>query len=145
MSGTITNGISTGKDVAAVLVGPTGAIDLPPLTGFDDEPVYETLKSKVLNGPTRQFSLPDGHNVSLKFDRQDGAVDAFQSAIEAAYWAANGWIPLFTLYTYVTERDGSTSRFEYTELDLAYKPGSWKSGSPVAAELKGFARYKRAL
>lgn len=142
---TITNGFSIGKDLSLVLVGPTGAIQLPKLTDFDDEPVYETVKSKVLSGPTRQISLPDGHNLTIKFDREDSSVDEMFSGIEAAYWAAGGFVPSFSLYEYVTERDGSQSTFEFVEVDLQYKPGSWKSGSPVAGELKGYARYKRAI
>ena len=144
MSGT-TNGISVGKDITGVLVGPAGAITLPKITGFDSEAVYETVKSKVLNGPTRQFSLPDGHNLSIKFDREDGSLDRFYVAVEAAYWAAGGFVPQFTYYSYITERDGSSSNFEYTEVDLQYKAGAWKSGAPVPGELKGFARYKRAV
>ena len=141
----VTNSFNIGKDLSLVLVGPTGAITLPKITDFDDEAVYETVKSKVLDGPTRQFSLPDGHNLTIKFDREDGAVDSMFSAIEAAYWAAGGFVPSFTLYEYVTERDGTQSTFEFTEVDLQYKAGSWKSGSPVNGEIKGFARFKRAI
>ena len=137
------NAFSIGKDISLVLVGPQGAIALPKVTGFDPEPVYEMVKSKVLDGPTRQVDLPDGHNISIKFDREDGRVDTFFAGIEAAYWAVGGYVPSFSLYEYVQERDGSTTTFEYTELTLQYKPGSWKSGSPVSGELKGYARYKR--
>lgn len=144
MSGT-NNTFSIGKDLSAVLISAQGAVTLPQLTSFDDEPVYETVKSKVLDGPTRQIDLPDGHNLSLRFDRETAAVDTLFASIEAAYWAAGGYVPLFALYQYITERDGSTSAFEFTELTLQYKPGSWKSGSPVSGELKGYARYKRAV
>ncbi|MGI4793139.1 MAG: hypothetical protein ACRYG8_03455 [Janthinobacterium lividum] len=146
MSGTkTTNGFSIGKDLSLVLVGPTGAIHLPKITDFDDEPIYETVKSKVLDGPTRQVSLPDGHNLTIKFDREDGAVDSLFSGLEAAYWAVGGYMPHFSLYEYVTERNGSQSTYEFVEVDLQYKPGSWKAGAPVAGELKGYARFKRSL
>lgn len=145
MSGSNTT-FSVGKDISFMLVGPTGVtMQLPQLTGYDSEPMYETAKSKVLDGPTRQFSLPDGHNLSMKFDREDATVDTFFTALEAAYWVAGGFVPSFTGYEMIVERNGTTSTFEYTELDLQYKPGSWKSGSPVAGELKGYARYKRAI
>ena len=138
------NAFSIAKDLALVLVGPGGAaIQLPKITGFDPKPMYETVKSKVLDGPTRQVSLPDGYNISIKFDREDGQVDTFFSGLDAAYWAAGGYVPQFSLYEYITERNGATSAFEYVEMDLQYEPGSWKSGSPISGELKGYARYKR--
>ena len=138
------NTMSISKDLALVLVSSTGAsLQLPKLTGFDVKPIYETVKSKVLDGPTRQVSLPDGYNLSIKFDREDGQVDTFFAGLEAAYWAVGGYMPTFALYEFVTERNGSTSEFEYTEIDLQYEPGSWKSGSPVSGELKAYARYRR--
>ena len=140
------NSFSIGKDISFILVSPLGAtIQLPKLTGFDDELIYETVKSKVLDGPTRQVSLPDGHKLSVKFDREDGSVDTFFAALEAAYWAAGGFVPQFTGYVNVTERNGTSSRFEYLQLDLQYKGGSWKSGAPVPGELMGYARYKRSV
>jgi hypothetical protein len=145
MSGSTSNTFSVGKDLQLVLVGPNGPITVPQVTGFDPKPQYEVAKSKVLDGPTRQFSLPDGHKLGIKFDREDSAVDDFAAAMEEAYWQPGGFVPLFTLYAYVTERNGSTSTYEWAEATFEYQPGDWKSGSPVAGSLDGFARYFRKV
>lgn len=132
---------TVGKDIQIVLTGPTGNITLPKITGFHHEPQYEVAKSKVLDGPTRQFSLPDGHKITIKFDREDSQMDDFAAAMEAAYWAVGGFVPQFTLAAYVTERNGSTSRYNWPEFDITYKPGEWKSGAPVSGQIDGFARF----
>ena len=140
------NAFSVGKDISIVLVSAGGGqVDLPKLTGVHFTPQYDTFKSKPLDGPTRQFDLPDGHQFSLKFDREDGRVDKFFAAIEAGYVVLGGFVPTYTLYAYVTERNGSQTTFEFTEATVQYKPGEWKSGGPVSGTIDGFARYWRIV
>jgi hypothetical protein len=145
MSGTTNNGFSTGKDLQLALMGPTGLIAMPLVTSFNPEPQYEVAKSKAIDGPTRQFSLPDGHKISIKFDRKDPTLDNFFAALEAAYWVIGGFVPTFTLYAYVAERNGGTSTYEWREFTTEYKPGDWKSGSPVSGGIDGFARFFKKI
>jgi hypothetical protein len=153
MSGTVganvappQNIFSVGKDLQAVLSGPTGSVQLPKLTGFSHKPQYDTIKSKPLDGPTIQVDLPDGHTFELDFDRKDSGVDTFFTATEAAYWAAGGFVPTFNLTFFVTERaTGSSSIWQLAEVTLKYDPGSWKTGAAVAGKIMGYARYWRRL
>jgi hypothetical protein len=139
---TPSNAFSVGKDITGILVSQTGVqVDLPHLTGVHFTPQYDTFKSKPLDGPTRQFDLPDGHQFSLKFDREDDSLDSFFAMIETAYWAVGGFVPTFTLYFYITERNGTQTTFEFSEVTVQYKPGEWKSGAPVSGSIDGFARF----
>ncbi len=143
---TPSNSFSVGKDLSVVLTGPGGTvIELPKLTGWHFEPQYDSFTSKPLDGPKRMLDLPDGHNFALKFDREDAQVDQFFAALEAAYWALGGFVPSFTMYAYITERNGSQTTFEFTESTVKYKQGEWKSGSPVAGQIDGYARYWRVV
>jgi hypothetical protein len=139
------NSFSVGKDLAVILVGPTGVVQLPKITGWHFEPQYDSFSSKPLDGPTRKLDLPDGHNFSIKYDREDATVDNFFALIEAAYWAAGGFVPTFTMYAYITERSGGQTTFEFVEATVKYKQGEWKTGAAVSGQIDGYARYWRVV
>lgn len=143
MTATPVNALSISKDIAVHITTTLGELSLPPLTGFDDEPIFETVKSKVLDGPTRQADLPDGWKGSIKFDRVDNTVDSFFGRAETAFWVSGGYAFTGTMMVFITERDGSQSVYEYVECSLTFKAGSWKSGSPVGQEIMFYARYRR--
>ncbi len=140
------NVFSVGKDIQVLLTGPSGVVSLPRLTGWHFDPQYDTAKSKPLDGPTIQYDLPDGYTGSLMFDRRDAAVDSLFASIEAAYHTLGGFVPTFGISVYVTERaTASQSAWQFVEATLKYKPGSWKSGAPVAAQIDFYARYWRQV
>ncbi|MBB3175395.1 hypothetical protein FHR90_003250 [Endobacter medicaginis] len=137
---------SLGKDVSLVIVGPDGStLDLPNVTAFTSKPSYKEVKSQVLNGPPIQRNVPDGWTGEVSFDRTSVAIDALIAVQEGSFWLAGGDVGVGTIYQYVTESNGSTSAFEYTECAMSFDTGSWKSDTTVEMKLKFYARYRNAI
>ncbi len=71
------NNFTTGRDVSIVINGANGLITLNGITNFNPKPITYTLKSKPLNGPPVFGYIPDGWEISFKFDRMDSGLDDF--------------------------------------------------------------------
>lgn len=129
------NGYSVGKDVVITLNMPSGILRVN-LTMFDAKPVFLDLKSRPLNSPPVHMNIPDGWKGSAKVDRQDASLDDFTAQAEAAYWAGQNVLKGSITQT-VTEPDGSTSRYRFTNVSLKITdPGSWSAEKLVDQSLE---------
>lgn len=128
------NGYSIGKDNVLTINTPSGIMRVT-LTHFDAKPVYTDLKSMPLDKPPVHMSIPSGWKGSAKLDRQDATIDDFVAANEAAYWAGQTVLPGSITQT-ITEVDGSTSRYRYTNVNIKVTdPGAWASEKLVDQSL----------
>jgi hypothetical protein len=135
------NGYSIGKDVVLTINTPTGLMRVT-LTAFDAKPVYTDLKSTPLDKPPVHMSIPSGWKGSAKLDRQDATVDDYVAANEAAYWAGQTVIQGSITQT-ITEANGTTSRYRYTNVNLKVTdPGNW-SGEKLVDQSLEFEASRR--
>ena len=135
------NGYSIGKDVVLTINTPNGIMRVT-LTGFDAKPVYTDLKSTPIDKPPVHMSIPSGWKGSFKLDRQDATVDDYVAANESAYWAGQNVIPGSITQT-ITEVDGSTSRYRFTNVNLrVVDPGNW-AGEKLVDQSLDFEATRR--
>jgi hypothetical protein len=129
------NGYSIGKDAVFTINTPNGILRVT-LTGFDAKPVYTDLKSVPLDKPPVHMSIPSGWKGTAKLDRMDSSVDDYVAANEAAYYAGQS-ILQGTITQTITEVNGTTSRFRYTNVNLrVVDPGAWASEKLVEQSLE---------
>jgi hypothetical protein len=140
----VSNQFSISKDCTIQLVTNLGSIQLPKLTGFHAEPIFETPKSKVMDGPTIQMDIPDGWNITIKFDRVDNDIDAFFSLAEATYHAT-GIVLTGTILQFIVERSGGLTTYQFQECSIKWKSGDWKAGSPISYEIDAYARFRKSV
>lgn len=129
------NGYSIGKDVKLTINGPNGLLRIT-LTAFDAKPVYTDLKASPLDSPPVHMSIPSGWKGTFKLDRQDSTIDDFLATNEAAYWAGQNILQGSITET-ISEVDGSSSRYRYTQVNLKVTdPGSWAGEKLVDQSLE---------
>ena len=129
------NGYSVGKDVVLTVNTPTGILRLP-ITNFDAKPVYTDLKAMPLGSPPKHMSIPTGWKGTIKLDRQDSTVDDYCAQVEASYWAGQN-IVTGSITETISEVNGSTSRYRYTDVNLKITdPGAWAGEKLVDQSLE---------
>ena len=129
------NGYSVGKDVVLTVNTPTGILRLP-ITNFDAKPVYTDLKAMPLGSPPKHRSIPTGWKGTIKLDRQDSTVDDYCAQVEASYWAGQN-IVTGSITETISEVNGSTSRYRYTDVNLKITdPGAWAGEKLVDQSLE---------
>ncbi|HQU04299.1 MAG TPA: hypothetical protein PLT25_06230 [Acidocella sp.] len=118
MSGTF----NVGQDIQVVVKTATGqTIDVSGVTDFTWKARYNKVGVEPLNSPPLERDLPAGHDFTLTIDRTGGANDALFSAVESGYWAGgypNGTTGGGAIYVFLSETDGSRSRYEGTNVTL---------------------------
>ena len=135
------NGYSVGKDVVCTLNMPSGILRVI-LTNFDAKPVYTDLKASPLNSPPVHMSIPSGWKGTAKCDRQNATLDDFAAAYEAAYWAGQN-VLTGTITETISEVDGSTSRYKFTNVNLKVTdPGAW-AGEKLVDQTLEFEASRR--
>jgi len=138
------NGYSVGKDVVLTLNMASGILRVI-LTNFDAKPVYTDLKAMPLNSPPEHMSIPTGWKGTAKCDRQNSTLDDYAAANEAAYWAGQN-ILTGTITETISEVDGSTSRYKFTNVNLKVTdPGAWAGEKLVDQTLKSEASRRLKL
>ena len=114
MSGTVPqNPYTIGRNVQVIFLWNGTRYDLATVTGFTSKQMVKKQRVEPLNSKPVIFNTPTGWTGTITTDRGSGDLDKLINAIEAAYWAALT-VGSGTLYTYITERDRSVSRFQYT-------------------------------
>ena len=135
------NGYSIGKDNVLTVNTPNGILRVK-LTAFDAKPVYKDLQSNPMNEPPVHMSIPSGWKGSFKLDRQDATIDDFIAANEAAYWAGQA-IQQGSITQTITEVDGTTSRYRFTNVNIRVTdPGNW-AGEKLVDQTVEFEASRR--
>jgi hypothetical protein len=128
-----TNSFNVGRDgyQLTIMDSTMGQITINGITSFDVKPQMVKLKSVGVDGRIRRRAIPDGHAGTFEIDRQDPSYDRYFASREANYFA--GLAPgLIVITQTIQELDGSTSQFQYTDVELYPEDsGKWAGQEKV--------------
>ena len=133
------NSYSVGKDIAYVAVTSAGTLSLNGKTDYSIKPKYTDLNHKGLDGLNVHGIIPDGWEISMRFDRTDPNVDNYFAQLEADYY--NGVNQQGgTIFESIVEKDGSISSYRYTNVILKYdSAGDWKGDTLIPISITAMA------
>lgn len=136
---------SIGRDCSVVLIhplAPGGRVELPNVTGFNANLETSDLRAMRLDGARLNASLPNGWTGRFDVDRNGPGVDDLIALVEAA-WRTTGVLYAATVFQYVTEPDGATSTYQFTECALSFPAvGEWRADAIVSQQIS-FAANRR--
>ena len=131
-----------GKDYSVVFMGPFGRVDFSHVTMFDAKPVIKTVKVDPLNTQPIARDIPGGWDFNVTIERANANADSFQALQETAFWAGVS-IPVGAMYVYISETDGSTTTWQYTNVVMHLEDaGSASQEKSVSQKIKGFASQR---
>src|SRR3954451_24927824 len=108
---------SVGRDTQLVVIGPSGRIDLTHVTSFDSRQITQSVRVDRLDGTHMGTELPKGWEGHFEIERGNSAVDDFVAATEQQYFNGSSSNPAM-MYQYITETDGSTSTYQYDNVNF---------------------------
>ncbi|AFW00509.1 phage protein [Gluconobacter thailandicus F149-1 = NBRC 100600] len=138
------NPYSIGRDCRITVLWNGQRVDLRDVTSFGASQETHALRASPLNGMPVEFNVPNGWRGSFQIARASAALDNLVAAIEAAYWNA-GTVGSGTIYQYVTEPDGTTSTWEYTNISIKLKNDAWQSDQMVHQTVQFFASTRTKI
>jgi hypothetical protein len=139
------NTFSVGRDCQLVVMGPAGRVDLSHVTGFETRQLTQSVRVDRLDGSQLATELPKGWEGTFEIERGSSAADDFIAAAENQFFNT-GPVPVGTLYQYVTETDGSTSTYQYTNVVFKLlSAGMWKGDASVKQKLEFFAARRQRI
>ena len=138
------NPYSIGRDCRITVLWNGQGVDLRDVTSFGASQETHALRASPLNGMPVEFNVPNGWRGSFQIARASAALDNLVAAIEAAYWNA-GTVGSGTIYQYVTEPDGTTSTWEYTNVSIKLKNDAWQSDQMVHQTVQFFASTRAKI
>lgn len=138
------NPYSIGRDCRITVLWNGQRVDLRDVTSFGASQETQALRASPLNGMPVEFNVPKGWRGSFQIARASAALDNLVAAIEAAYWNA-GTVGSGTIYQYVTEPDGTTSTWEYTNISIKLKNDAWQSDQMVHQTVQFFASTRTKI
>ncbi|BCK75785.1 hypothetical protein AA0242T_1343 [Acetobacter aceti NRIC 0242] len=134
-----------GRQGSIILIWNGNRIDIQDVTDFSVHQEIRAQKVSPLNKPPVEFNTPAGWRGSFTIDRGNSALDDLFNTDELAFWNSNT-ISSGVLYCYIQESDGSTSKFEYSGLTLAFSnAGKFTAESVVSQSVTFFASLRRAI
>ena len=134
-----------GKYYRAQIVTALGVLIVPNVTGIHQKQERKKVVSDPLNAPPQHASFPQGWTVGIDFDRTDNTVDAYFAAEEANFWNG-GQVLNGTLYVYITEVNGSQSRYMFNNCAFSYDDaGTAKGVDKVSCKISAMASTRTAL
>lgn len=138
------NPYSIGRDCRITVLWNGQRVDFRDVTSFGASQETHALRASPLNGMPVEFNVPNGWRGSFQIARASAALDNLVAAIEAAYWNA-GTVGSGTIYQYVTEPDGTTSTWEYTNVSIKLKNDAWQSDQMVHQTVQFFASTRAKI
>ncbi|MDE1009669.1 MAG: hypothetical protein OSB38_28820 [Paraburkholderia fungorum] len=122
------NSFNVGRDGSQITIFDSilGQLTFNGMISFDSKPRTKELESEGIDGTTRFRFVPNGHEGSFEFDRQDASVEAAFAQYEANFYA--GLPPPTAVITQtINELDSSVTQFQYIGVQLNLTDaGAWK-------------------
>jgi hypothetical protein len=122
------NSFNVGRDGSQITIFDTlaGQVTFNGMISFDSKARTKELESEQITGNTLFRFVPNGHEGSFEFDRQDSSVEAYFAQLEANFYAQLP--PPYAVITQtINELDGSVTQFQYIGVQLNLTDaGSWK-------------------
>jgi hypothetical protein len=122
------NSFNIGRDGSQISIFDSvlGKLTFNGMISFDSKARTKELESEQITGGTIFRFVPNGHEGSFEFDRQDSSVEAAFAQYEANFYAQLP-PPTATITQTITELDGSITQFQYIGVQLNLTDaGSWK-------------------
>jgi len=141
-----TNYFNVGRDIQVVALDQNGLpITLNNVTMFDSKMVTANIKVDRLDSIQMNAELPKGWTLDIEGVRAGPALDSFFAILETN-WYQSGTYNTSSVYVYITEPDGSTSTFQFTNVAFKYDDGgSWSGDKEVKWKMSGIANRKIAI
>ncbi|KXU99233.1 hypothetical protein AD929_15670 [Gluconobacter potus] len=122
---------SIGRDTRVVFRWNGSTVELPDVVSFTSQQGTVALRSVPLNSQPTTYEVPNGWSGTVQCQRTNSNLDDLIASTEAAFWSA-GTITNGTLYQYITEPDGSTTTWQYTNVSIVLNAaGSWANDGMV--------------
>lgn len=141
------NTFNIGRDGSQITIFDSiaGQVTFNGMVSFDTKPRTKELESEGINGVTTFRNVPNGHEGSFDFDRQDSSVEAYFAILEANFYA--GLPPPTAIITQtINESDGSVTQFQFTGCALKLdNAGTWKGLDKVQPKVSWRASKKIPL
>ncbi len=135
------NNLSVGSDISFVVVTSAGTLTIDGKTSYKPKHLSSDLEHHGLY-ETTYGKVYKGWQVGVMFDRSSPAVENYFIQDEANYYAGVNQIG-GTIYETVTEKDGTTSQYRYTNVILKYdEAGDWKKDGYVGLSVTAMASRK---
>ena len=122
---------SIGRNTRVVFRWNGSTVTLPDVVSFTSRQGTVPIRSTPLNKQPETFEVPNGWTGTVQCQRTNANLDNLVADIEAAFWSA-GTITNGDLYQYITEPDGSTTTWHYTNVSIVLNAGgSWSNDTLV--------------
>jgi hypothetical protein len=130
---------SVGRDCQVVVLGAYGRVDLEHVTGFEARQHTASVRVDRIDGTTLGAELPKGWEGTFDLERGNSAAEDFIAQLEADFFAGNN-PSAGTLYQYISEIDGSTSTYQFSNVVFKLaNAGLWRGDASVKQRLEFFA------
>lgn len=141
------NSFNIGRDGSQITIFDSiaGQVTFNGTISFDSRARTKKLESENITGTTVFRNVPNGHEGTFEFDRQDSSVEAYFAQAEANFYAQLP-PPVAVITQTINELDGSVTQFQYigVQLDLT-DAGSWKGLDKVNPKVGWVASKKIPL
>ena len=122
---------SIGRNTRVVFRWNGSAVTLPDVVSFTSRQGTVPIRSTPLNKQPETFEVPNGWTGTVQCQRTNANLDNLVADIEASFWSA-GTVTNGDLYQYITEPDGSTTTWHYTNVSIVLNAGgSWSNDTMV--------------
>ncbi|OBR52332.1 hypothetical protein [Paraburkholderia tropica] len=141
------NSFNIGRDGSQITIidSLAGQVTFNGMISFDSRARTKKLESEQITGGTIFRNVPNGHEGTFEFDRQDGSIEAYFALLEANFYAG-ATPPSASITQTITELDGTVSQYQYVgvQLDLS-DAGAWKGLDKVNPKVGWVASRKIPL
>lgn len=138
------NSFNVGRDGAQITFFDSvlGRVTFNGQIGFETKPRTKKLESETIAGVTKFRNLPNGHEGTFEFDREDSSVTDFFARQEANFFA--GLPPSEGVITQtIKELNGSPSQYQYVGVVVALdEDGNFKGLDKVTQKVEWRASKK---
>ncbi|MFT8522049.1 hypothetical protein [Gluconobacter oxydans] len=138
------NPYSIGRDCRITVLWNGQRVDLRDVTSFSAAQETQALRANPLNGVPLEFNVPNGWRGAFQIARANAALDNLVAAVEAAYWNA-GTVGSGMIYQYVTEPDGTTSTWEFSNVSMQLKSDPWQADHMIHQTVQFFASTRTKI
>jgi len=141
------NSFNVGRDGAQLTIRDSiqGTVNFNGMISFDTKPRTKKLESETIDGETRFRSLPNGHEGTFEFDREDSSVTDYFANKEANFFANLPPEDVFITHT-INNMNGTVSQHQYIGVDLALDDdGTYKGLDKVVQKVSWRASHKILL
>jgi hypothetical protein len=141
------NSFNVGRDGSQITIFDSiaGQVTFNGMTSFDSRARTKELESEPITGETVFRNVPNGHEGTFEFDRQDSSIEAFFAQLEANFYAQLP-PPVAIITQTVQELSGGITTFQYIGVQLKLDDaGSWKGLDKVSPRVGWKASKKIPL